>query len=945
MFGRKQEALLTQTQLSRESNEFSEVEYRLKSSLNSFSPKIINVWSIANPLLTAEFERRCKDIQTTAAWVDTSLLDDSNNVSDVLNRNFTIPTEGFQLSVGSLPLVHQNVGPQRYEALLCLMGIGKAHIATKELLTTPPTIPAGFDSLVLEKNTTGVAGDFITLANGAKIHKDCHHFQYLIKHNSQVLPCYLIQFEYDPLSPVQENVEICDYCNEKRAEVYCLQDQITFCGECDSKFHDPDPVLRQHKRVPITEMPKSFGNCPEHGLPYQFFCPECYMPVCLHCKMIGHHSSGPAASHKLVPLSDFYNKKMQENVSLEKGRKKIKASLRTLTERKIELNHNISVVEKHVRSLFEKAMSQLSHLAGSRSLVLDSLILDGYRRLEEFDSVEEFIALAKSTLPPMDFLKAVVRHRTLTQSAMQHLEVEIPTFSPINSTGEVMVHEGTHDPIVDDFNNWGAQQDDIAQNFKNRLLRDQNGLQSFLPPMQPKEPMLEQPSQPALSFPLDPVPQPVMDEAGAAEGVGLGLDTVQPPSTNFSGFGLFTPRRRRQQFDTPFTLSPNIYSDRKDKETTPYVVLTDTNQIFTEHASEILADQVKQEDDEQVAAEPEEAVAEPAPFFKNASVGSIGLSGQMKPVELEEQRKPFESPMLQKIKSSSHFERAAKDMEGKTIPQPVQEQPQPAPMPVQPVQPQPVVEQPVMTQPNFEVSPMLALTPTKKEVQPPKEIDSPISPPPVAPQVLSIESVIEPDYMLSVRAEKRMHSRRASGRVIPTDVFEGSTLLVGEEKQVLYNALPFKATPMTRSLFSSKKGDNNHNLRALHSCADQSGPCIIICRSGNHVFGGYSSGPLNTLGNRFGTPKTFLFSITNNTIVPYTGRGDVSRILVGTINSLEFGYGDLKLVNDFTNCESAVENCYSCNLPTDSEFPETLLAGSKVFDIDACEVWNVMHRR
>lgn len=38
----------------------------------------------------------------------------------------------------------------------------------------------------------------------------------------------------------------------------------------------------------------------------EFFCSECHVPVCVYCKMVGHHSQGENAKHKLVSVTEAY---------------------------------------------------------------------------------------------------------------------------------------------------------------------------------------------------------------------------------------------------------------------------------------------------------------------------------------------------------------------------------------------------------------------------------------------------------------------------------------------------------------------------------------------------------------------------------------------------------------------------------------------------------------
>jgi hypothetical protein len=65
-----------------------------------------------------------------------------------------------------------------------------------------------------------------------------------------------------------------------------------------------------------------FGSCRVHThQSIDFYCTQCHVPVCVHCKMVGHHSSGDAARHTLLPVMEAYKAVLNEasNVRLHDG--------------------------------------------------------------------------------------------------------------------------------------------------------------------------------------------------------------------------------------------------------------------------------------------------------------------------------------------------------------------------------------------------------------------------------------------------------------------------------------------------------------------------------------------------------------------------------------------------------------------------------------------------
>jgi hypothetical protein len=45
--------------------------------------------------------------------------------------------------------------------------------------------------------------------------------------------------------------------------------------------------------MPLSEKPKTFGNCPSHpDAKLELYCTICHKPVCVYCKISGTHSTG-----------------------------------------------------------------------------------------------------------------------------------------------------------------------------------------------------------------------------------------------------------------------------------------------------------------------------------------------------------------------------------------------------------------------------------------------------------------------------------------------------------------------------------------------------------------------------------------------------------------------------------------------------------------------------
>ena len=125
------------------------------------------------------------------------------------------------------------------------------------------------------------------------------------------------------------------------------------------------------------------------------------------------------------------------------------------------------------------------------------------------------------------------------------------------------------------------------------------------------------------------------------------------------------------------------------------------------------------------------------------------------------------------------------------------------------------------------------------------------------------------------------------------------------------------------------------------------GPCLLVIRSGDYIFGGYFSHPLILSGSWSGGPASFLFSVTLDLKIPYHARclpeecnGSMDAFLVER-DLLTIGNNDLVIGNALREGESDLEHVFGVGLDFDSPEARCLLAGRHQFTIDDVEVWAI----
>jgi len=80
-------------------------------------------------------------------------------------------------------------------------------------------------------------------------------------------------------------------------------------------------------------------------------------------KMIGSHSKGEAANHKLIPIPDAYKDAMsashQEDTTLGSRKEMIKEQIKRVDARVREVKSNASTIEENIYQLLQEALVQV----------------------------------------------------------------------------------------------------------------------------------------------------------------------------------------------------------------------------------------------------------------------------------------------------------------------------------------------------------------------------------------------------------------------------------------------------------------------------------------------------------------------------------------------------------------------------------------------------------
>lgn len=404
--------------------EFTQLEYALQLASKSSTIKIINAFVLSNAHLTNQFEKKSKDKLILSSWVDSSELNGSNTEEEVIRRGFQLghSNGGLVFGVGSIlqqrtqdvgssdkEASQTNMGPSKnkHKALLCLVGVGRSYVVEDRMMASKESIPEGYDSLYIQDAV-------ISKPDNAE-----YYHEYYVNSDAQVLPQYLVHFEYDLLKE-KENREKpkCDNCEVEYAKVYCAADCANFCEKCDAETHNTK-FMSRHVRTPIGKGPDVFGVCRNHPeKSIEYFCSECHFPVCVSCKMVGNHANGEFSRHQLVSVAEAYQSVLQESQVFDpifqSRRTEISNQLACINARAKAVEKMANSIKEQIEDCYRKSIIDLRSKVNEKINVLLSDELELKRQYEEIDRFENFLQYQRDG-EATQFLFSWVRHQELRQ--------------------------------------------------------------------------------------------------------------------------------------------------------------------------------------------------------------------------------------------------------------------------------------------------------------------------------------------------------------------------------------------------------------------------------------------------------------------------------------------------------------------------------------------------
>lgn len=222
-----------------------------------------------------------------------------------------------------------------------------------------------------------------------------YYHEYYIKNSTQILPMYLIQYEYDPsYEKKTRESPPCENCETSPATIFCTSDKANLCTKCDKSLHE-SKVASKHIRTPL-QKGSFFGSCRHHANePIKYYCSVCHIPVCVNCKMIGNHSNGESNLHKLVSVTEAYATVIQESNQqdplFEARLLEITNQISAITSRAKAVEKMGFAIQSQIDEIYRRATEQLRGITRRKMDVLCSDKLELERQSGEYKRLTEFV--------------------------------------------------------------------------------------------------------------------------------------------------------------------------------------------------------------------------------------------------------------------------------------------------------------------------------------------------------------------------------------------------------------------------------------------------------------------------------------------------------------------------------------------------------------------------
>lgn len=412
-----------------------------------------------------QYARHATGLLELDSWV--AVNDLGANLSEMHNYGFTSvgdSASAMKFTSGTIHLDGDGNPNNKEEGrvrqlVLCKIAVGRSLVIRSED-DAGRALPPGYNSLHIQTEA-GSVGDRSSEKQPEEERRQEeepqrsaareYYHEYILTNPHQILPQYLVRFRVAPLERVDadaNSAETCGMCEKQSACVTCKTCAADLCASCDEQVHSANKIASRHVRSPIGPRPPQSATgsggatstaqrvadllssglsrtggdkstlCRTHmDKRVEFFCPECDVPVCVNCKMVGDHSVGEKGAHRLLTISDAYEACLRETLKrdplLGSRRAVIDSKLHTLRSLAESVASNKQRVREAIEAQYRRALQQLDTCVAAKMSTIDSEMGEFERQAQQLDWVDASLEQIRSALGAVEFLAAWKQHKLL----------------------------------------------------------------------------------------------------------------------------------------------------------------------------------------------------------------------------------------------------------------------------------------------------------------------------------------------------------------------------------------------------------------------------------------------------------------------------------------------------------------------------------------------------
>eukprot|EP00347_Sterkiella_histriomuscorum_P018935 403343594 len=258
---------------------------------------------------------------------------------------------------------------------------------------------------------------------------------YMIYEGSRITPLFKVSIKVlnklpMPFQMARNEVKICEEC-KKQATIYCKNEDLFFCNQCDYNWHNIDSQsprfeeqnFSDHIRYDLIELESLADNFQkDYG----------QEAMCALCIVDYQEKHSPKNEHQIMELSTAYDAALRQlkrkNDEVQQKQQLIREQMQQVIDHMRSLKQNSDDIEERLYQLLQETLSLLKVKFQEKSNILKNDFSELQRQENEMKYIEEFMLRQAHDSDPVQFLQIWDAYQiNLRHVASQRIELtEVP---------------------------------------------------------------------------------------------------------------------------------------------------------------------------------------------------------------------------------------------------------------------------------------------------------------------------------------------------------------------------------------------------------------------------------------------------------------------------------------------------------------------------------------